>query len=213
MLKFLALIAALSLSPNLGFALSLSSAETKAQIHRAEEYLNARTSFSAKFMQAADNGQVVTGTLLVKRPGRMNLSYDPPMKDFIVADGSFVYMWDGEMEQSTTLPLGGSLADLILRDNLRLSGDIEVTDVVHEPSKLEITVRQKKDPDQGTMTLLFEDQPLVFHGWRVVDAQNRTTTVNLQNMQENVTLAAQSFIFVPPKLGKNTRSDKPLNLP
>lgn len=213
MLKLLALVIIFVLPTNLSFGLSLHSGESQAQVRRAEEYLNAKTSFSAKFLQEADNGQVVTGTLLVKRPGRMNLSYDPPLKDFIIADGSFVYMWDGELEQSTTLPFGGSLADLILRNNLRLSGDIEVLDVVHEANKLEITVQQKKDPDQGTLTLLFEDQPLIFHGWRVVDAQNRTTTVTLQNMQDNVTLAAQTFTFVPPKLGKNTRSDKPLNLP
>jgi outer membrane lipoprotein-sorting protein len=184
--------------------------ENLQQIARAEHYLNARTNFSAKFLQGSADGQVATGTLLVSRPGKMNITYDPPLKDLIIADGSFVNMWDGELEQSTVLPLGGSLADLILRANLHLSGDVQVTKVLHEPSKLEITVRQKSDPEQGTMTLVFEDNPLIFHGWRITDSQDRTTSVTLQNMQDNAVLSASSFVFVSPKLGKNTRSDKPL---
>lgn len=182
-----------------------------AQVRRAEQYLNARGNFSARFMQTAQDGSVATGTLLVSRPGKMNLSYDPPLKDFIIADGSFVYLWDGELQNSTTLPLGGSLADLILRAQLRLSGDVETVNVEQQPGLLEITVRQKSDPDQGTMTLLFEDQPLIFRGWRVTDSQNRVTTVTLQNMQENIKIADRSFVFIPPTLGKSGKTDKPLN--
>lgn len=176
-------------------------------IKRAEAYLNARTSFTAKFLQATQDGQVATGTLLVSRPGKMNLSYDPPLKDMIIADGSFVYLWDGELQQSTTLPLGGSLADLILRANLRLSGDVEVANIDQEPGRLEITVRQAHDRDQGSMVLIFEDRPMVFRGWRVIDAQGRATTVTLQNVQENVTIAARSFVFVSPTLGASGRTD------
>lgn len=192
---------------------SALDADDRAQVQRVERYLNERTTFSSQFIQTTDSGQTATGTLLVKRPGKMNLTYDPPLKDFIIADGSFVYMWDGELGQSNTLPLGGSLADLFLRANLKLAGDVQVTKVMHEANRLEVTVRQAEDPEQGTLTLLFEDQPLIFRGWRINDAQSRATTVALQNMQENVAAPSQSFVFVPPKLGKNTRSDSPLNRP
>lgn len=187
------------------------TAEDKKDIGRAEAYLNARHNISAKFIQSVDNGETVTGTVLIKRPGKMNLSYDPPMKDFIIADGSFVYLWDGELENSTTIPMGDSLADLILRANLKLSGDVDVTHVERSPSKLEITLRQANDADNGTMTLLFEDNPFILHGWRVQDAQNRTTTVALQGMREDVELPDRSFTFVPPKLGKSGKNDKPIN--
>jgi outer membrane lipoprotein-sorting protein len=186
-------------------------ADQQTQISRAERYLNARNSFTARFLQTTEDGAVTTGTLLVSRPGKMNLTYDPPLKDFIIADGSFVYLWDGDLQTSTTLPLGGSLADLILRAGLKLSGDITVLQVTHEKSRLEITVQQAKDPDQGSMTLVFEDNPLLLHGWRVTDAQNRVTSVTLQNIQENVPIPARSFTFVPPRLGKSGKSDRPIN--
>jgi len=208
-LRRLALATAL-LAFSFGQAFALD-AEDRAQVQRVERYLNARSTFSSQFIQTTDSGQTTTGTLLVSRPGKMNLAYDPPLKDFIIADGSFVYMWDGELGQSNTLPLGGSLADLFLRANLKLSGDVQVTKVEHEANRLEVTVRQAEDPDQGTLTLLFEDKPFIFRGWRIKDAQSRVTTIALQNVQENVPAPSQSFVFVPPKLGKNTRNDKPLN--
>ncbi|MBP7252102.1 MAG: outer membrane lipoprotein carrier protein LolA [Alphaproteobacteria bacterium] len=200
--------ALLAFSFNQAFALD---ADAREQVQRVERYLNTRSTFSSQFIQTTDSGQTTSGTLLVSRPGKMNLAYDPPLKDFIIADGSFVYMWDGELGQSNTLPLGGSLADLFLRANLKLSGDVQVTKVSHEANRLEVTVRQAEDSDQGSLTLLFEDKPLIFRGWRIQDAQNRVTTIALQNVQENVPAPSQSFVFVPPKLGKNTRSDKPLN--
>lgn len=180
-------------------------------VSQAEQYLNAKKSFSARFLQGMDNGQLMTGTLLVSRPGKMNLTYDPPSKDFIIADGSFVYLWDGELGQHTTLPLGGSLAGLILQKDIRLSGDVEILDAKQEAGQVEITLQYRKDPEQGTLTLLFEANPLHFRGWRVRDAQNQETTVTLQNVQENVTLAAQSFVFTPPQLGKNTKTDRAIN--
>lgn len=180
-------------------------------VFRVEKYLNARRDISAQFIQTTDSGQTVTGTVLIKRPGKMNLAYDPPMKDFIIADGSFVYLWDGELEHSTTIPIGDSLADLILRNNVRLSGDVQVERIERGAAKLEITVRQASDPGNGAMTLLFEDYPLILHGWRVEDAQGRSTTIALQDMRENIDLPARKFIFVPPKLGTSAKHDKPIN--
>jgi outer membrane lipoprotein-sorting protein len=185
-------------------------AEDQRQIARIEAFLNARSSFSARFTQMTEDGNVMTGNLIVKRPGKMNLTYDPPAKDFIIADGSFVYLWDGELGNATTLPLGGSLADFILRAKLKLSGDISVEKVEHGAGRLEITLRQANDPDQGSLTLLFEDQPLLLKGWRITDAQLRSTTVTLQDIQENIQLADSSFVFRSPHLGKNPRQDSPL---
>jgi len=210
MLKFFVVLLLCLVAP-FAQAGDLLSKDAQAQVTRVEQYLNARTSFTARFLQATEDGQTATGSLLVSRPGKMNLTYDKPLKDSIIADGSFVYMWDGEMENSTTLPLGGSLADLILRANLKLSGDVQVVKVVNEANHIEVALRQKSDPDQGMMTLLFEDKPLLLRGWRVTDAQNRVTTVTLQDVQDNVKIAANSFTFVPPKLGKSSRSDKAVN--
>ncbi len=205
------LLAAVLALPSPALAAFKPTTVDELDIRRAEIYINSRQKIAAKFIQSTDDGQTVTGTLLIKRPGKMNITYDRPLKDTIIADGSFIYMWDGEMENSTTIPMGESLADLILRANLKLSGDVLVTNVQRRANIIEISVAQTSDPGNGTMTLMFEDRPFILHGWRIEDAQGRITTIALQGLQENVEIPERSFVVVSPKFGKSVRTDKPIN--
>ncbi len=53
---------------------------------RIEEYLNKMRSIAADFMQIDDAGGMMHGEIKIQRPGKMRVTYDPPSKDFIVAD-------------------------------------------------------------------------------------------------------------------------------
>ncbi len=177
------------------------NAQERADVARIETYLNELKSVAADFSQINDGGEFRHGQIAILRPGRMRVTYDPPQKDFIVADGSTVHIWDAEMEQQTNLPVGASIAELILRDPIKLSGEVTVTRYERFPAKLELTVTSTKDPGEGQLTLVFEDRPLVLRQWRVVDAQGRTTGVSLENAREGVAFADNTFDFVPPTFG------------
>lgn len=181
------------------------SAQDQADIARAEEALQRLNTLEAEFIQVTDGGATMLGSVKIQRPGRMRLTYDPPSKDFIVADGHFLNIWDGELEQSSSVPLGSSLADLILQENATLSGDIQVTKVLRGPATLAMTLVQKSDPEQGSLTLMFEDNPLQLRKWRVDDHAGRSTTVALQNIRTDVAFPSGTFTFVSPKFG---RTDK-----
>ena len=99
------------------------------------------------------------------------------------------------------MPVGSSIAEFILRDPIKLSGDVFISKFERFPAKLEVTVAAVKDPNDGTLTLVFEDRPLKLRQWRVIDAQGRMTGVNLENAQEDVSFAANTFDFVPPTFG------------
>lgn len=103
------------------------SAREQADIARIETYLNEMKSVSAGFLQIADNGSLRHGQIAIQRPGKMRVTYDAPDKDFIVADGTFLHMWDDEMQQQTSIPVGSGIAEFILRDKISLSGDVVVT--------------------------------------------------------------------------------------
>ena len=133
----------------------------------------------------------------------MRLEYDPPLKDFIVADGSFVFYWDGEMRQQSSAPIGSTLADFILRKNIRLSGDVTVTDVFQAPGVIEVSLLETKDPGKGTLTLVFEDRPFQLRKWRVLDAQGMTTEVALLNPRTDVTFDREMFYFKEPTRGSD----------
>ncbi|MDD5587050.1 MAG: outer membrane lipoprotein carrier protein LolA [Alphaproteobacteria bacterium] len=178
------------------------SESDKADIARIEKYLNELKSVAAGFTQVNDMGEFRHGKIAIQRPGKMRVTYDPPQKDFIVADGTFVHIWDAGMEQQTNVPVGSSIAEFILRDPIKLSGDVTVTKFVRFPAKLELSIVSAKDPGDGELTLIFEDKPLQLRQWRVLDALGRTTGVNLENAREGVTFASNTFDFVPPNFGK-----------
>ncbi|MDQ2104071.1 LolA family protein [Azospirillum isscasi] len=174
------------------------SAQDQALVAQAEHYLNGIGTLQSKFVQVAPNGHQTAGTFYLSRPGRMRLEYDPPVKDFVVADGAFIFYWDGEMRQQSSAPIGSTLADFILRKNIRLSGDVTVTGVFQAPGLVEISLTETKDPGKGTLTLVFEDRPFQLRKWRVLDAQGLTTEVALLNPREGVQFESKLFYFVEP---------------
>lgn len=180
----------------------------KTDVLRIEKYLNELKSVEASFTQVNDAGQFRHGKIAIQRPGKMRVTYDPPEQDFIVADGSFVHIWDAGMETQTNVPVGSSIAEFILRDPIKLSGDVTITRLAHFPAKLELSLVSAKDPGEGELTLIFEDKPLQLRQWRVVDTQGRMTGVNLESPREGVTFADNTFDFVPPNLGKQVRGNK-----
>lgn len=179
------------------------SAQDQAVVAKVEEYLNGITTLQSKFLQVAPNGRQATGTFYLWRPGRMRLEYDRPLKDFIVADGSFVFYWDGEMRQQSSAPIGSTLADFILRKDIRLSGDVTVTEVFQAPGVIEVSLLETKDPGKGTLTLVFEDRPFQLRKWRVLDAQGMTTEVALLNPRTDVTFDRDMFYFKEPARGSD----------
>jgi len=179
------------------------SAQDQAILGRVEEYLNGVHTLQSKFIQAAPSGHQTSGTFYLSRPGKMRLEYDPPVKDFVVADGSFLFYWDGEMRQQSSAPIGSTLADFILRKEVRLSGDVTVTDVYQAPGVVEVSLVETKDPGKGTLTLVFEDRPFQLRKWRVLDAQGLTTEVALVNPRSGVQLDANMFYFKEPKTGSD----------
>jgi outer membrane lipoprotein-sorting protein len=128
----------------------------------------------------------------------MRVAYNPPDKDFIVADGSMMHIWDDETREESSISLGSTLADFILRDPIRLSGDVTVTNLARSPAKLEVTLRSTEDSGEGQISLVFEDRPLKLRQWRVIDAQGSTTSVSLENAREGVSFPEDTFNFVPP---------------
>lgn len=181
---------------------SLTSVQ-QADLRRIETYLNQFRSLSASFMQVEESGYVRNGWLGIKRPGKMRVNYDLPDKDFIVIDGSSISIWDDALKSQTNLPVDGSVAHLILRENIAFKGDVTVTKFERQPHKIEVTLVATKTPEDGQLTLIFEDNPLVLRQWRVVDPQGNTTGVSLQNLQEDVSFPAGTFNFRPPTFGKS----------
>ncbi|MEI6559441.1 MAG: outer membrane lipoprotein carrier protein LolA [Rhodospirillaceae bacterium] len=181
------------------------TAADRADVARIERYLNEVRTLQAHFLQVADNGNSAGGTFMMSRPGKMKLVYDPPIKDYVVSDGWFVFYWDADLQQQSSQPLGSSLADLFLREVIKLSGDVTITRMARPAGALEVSIIQTDDAGKGELTLIFDDKPLQLRKWRVLDAQGLITTVALSEIRTGVRLEDGLFVFHDPNIGKRRR--------
>lgn len=184
---------------------AVPEARTKyaAELAAAEKYLNGIHTLKARFIQTAPNGGQAAGTFMMRRPGRMRFDYDPPVTDFIVADGTFIHYYDGEMKQGSRTLISQSLANFFLRKNLTLSGDLEVTDVQRNGGLLMVSLAQTDDKGAGTLILGFVEKPVLeLKKWRIVDAEGGITEVELFETRTGLKLDKDLFHYYDPELTK-----------
>lgn len=174
-------------------------------VKKAEEYLRDLDTAQARFLQTGSDGTQYIGTFYLDRPGKLRFEYDDPVKDFIVADGFFIYFYDAELEEQTNAPIGQTLADFLLRSDLKLSGDVTVTKVESHGDLLQITLAQTEDPGAGTLTLGFDEKPFALKKWRVTDPQGTVTEVELFQLRTDMKLDGGLFAYHDPKLEKPHR--------
>ena len=140
------LFAAALLAPVLAHAQPAPSAQDRADIARAEAYLNTIHTLKARFQQIAPDGQVSGGQAWLERPGRMRFQYDPPSPFLLVGGHGLLVFNDSQLGQTSNIPLDRTPLGLLLRDNLRLSGDITVTHITRYPGQLQITLLRTATP-------------------------------------------------------------------
>ncbi|WP_242442649.1 outer membrane lipoprotein carrier protein LolA [Magnetospirillum sp. 15-1] len=176
------------------------SAQDRADIARAEEYLNGVTTLKARFLQVSPNGSSVEGDAYLSRPGKLRLQYDPPSPLLVVADGSFLIVHDSQLGEPSYIPLGSTPAGILVRPGVKLDGgDVTVTRVTRLPGVVRISVVEADDPAAGEITLVFSDKPFALRQWQVKDAQHQVTTVSLYQAQSGLTLDGKLFEFKNPK--------------
>ncbi len=197
------LLAAALLAPAAARAQATLSAQDRADVARAETALNAIHTLKARFQQIAPNGSVTGGTAWLDRPGRMRFQYDPPAPFLLVAGYGLLTFYDSQLQQTSNIPLGRTPVGLLLQDNLRLSGDVTVTRVVRLPGQIQVTLLRTAAPSEGSITLIFADNPMTLRSWSVIDAQRQETRISLYDVELGGKFDNSLFVFIDPKFFGN----------
>lgn len=185
----LALSAILSPMPAARAAVS-AEAET---IARVEDYLNGIKTLHSRFVQVASNGDYAEGDVFVDRPGRLRFEYDPPSPVLLIANGLSLLYYDKELRQSSFVPLWETPLWFLMREDVKLSGGVEVTKVGRGAGTLSVTLQEKKAEGAGAVTLRFSDNPLTLRKWEITDPQGITTEVALVNPKFGVKIDRDMF--------------------
>jgi len=187
----------LALGPHIAFAAAPVQAQLSAQdtadLKRIETYLGNIKTMQALFQQTNPDGSTAEGELYLSRPGKLRFEYQPPVQMLIVSDGNYVAVNDLELKNVQFFPVDSTPVWFLLREAIKLSGDVTVTRFERGPKVLRVTCVQTKDPNAGGITLVFQDDPLVLKQWIVLDPQHRLTTVALVDPRQGVDLKPEMF--------------------
>ncbi len=159
------------------------SPENAADIARVQTYLNGLKTLKAHFYQVAGDGGMSQGTAWLDRPGRLRFQYLPPSPFLLIASHGVLTFNDSSLQQTSNIPLSRTPLGILLADSVVLSGAVTVTALQRLPGQLQLTLVRTDSPGDGTLTLVFADNPLVLRQWIVVDAQRRETHVTLSDVQ------------------------------
>lgn len=173
--------------------------QDRADVARIEAYLNSVRALQSRFFQVAPDGRTSGGQAWLVRPGRLRFEYDPPAPFLLVGGNGLLVFHDKQLKQTSNVPLSSTPLGLLLQDNLRLAGDVTITALQRLPSQIQVTLVRTRAPQEGSLTLIFADNPLALRQWVVTDAQRLETRITLTDVRLGGNYDNKLFEFVDPR--------------
>jgi outer membrane lipoprotein carrier protein len=188
--------------------------ETAADLAQAlqKKYATVRD-FSADFVQTYRGGVLNrqmkdTGSVLIKKPGKMRWEYQTPEEKLFVSDGVKVYWYVPQDRQVivSAVPKGDAAPTpaLFLAGRGSLTRDFNVSftdlppDTLPGSSALKLVARTPQ-PDYEWLVLTVDPATLALRGLVAIDTQGGTSSFSFSNLKENVGLADRQFAFDIPR--------------
>jgi chaperone LolA len=182
-----------------------ASAQTAATTDLAavQAHLRAVQTMTASFAQTDRAGKTLSGTLQLKRPGKIRFQYQAGIPILIVGDGRALTFIDYAVKQVSRWPIGNSPLGILLdptKDLTRFATVVPSGD----PRVLLATARDPRRPEFGAITLAFAREAgapagLRLQGWVALDAQGNRTSVRLFDQRFNVAVSDQAFTWRDPR--------------
>lgn len=201
--RFLLAMAVIAAAASMSLPTAYAAAPTAAKLteqdredlKRVADYFNGVRTLKGRFLQIGPEGNAAEGQIFLSRPGRFRFEFDPPVPMLIVSDGAYIIMEDRELKSVERIPLGATPLDLLLREKVDFGEGVGIAKVERGAAILRITLFEPSRPKEGSLTLVFGDKPLEFAGWTVTDAQGKTTSISLSQLDFNPQLQPRLFTY------------------
>ena len=181
-------------------AILVAAAADSPDLARLKAHLTSVQTMTANFTQTDAKGRTDTGTLQLKRPGRVRFEYSGGDL-LLVADGSKLSFLDYQVGQKSSWPLGRTPLGPLLSSSPDFNGKAEI---LPSADSRVVVARAKNAGQYGQLTLAFLRSPsapggLQMYGWTAIDPQGHRTTVKLSDVRYNVAVPDSAFTFAEPK--------------
>lgn len=176
---------------------------------QVQAHLRALDSMTAAFAQTGRDGKTLTGTLTLKRPGRIRFQYQKGVPILVVGDGRALNYIDYSVRQVTRWPIANSPLGVLLDPTKDIA---RFARAVPSGNDRVVTVEgyDPKHPEYGRITIVFARDAaapagLTMQGWVMLDSQGNRTTIRLTNQRFNQPVADGTFRWNDPRIkgGRN----------
>ena len=180
-----------------------AAAQSSGDLAAVQRSIAATESMTAAFSQTDRNGQVLNGTLTLKKPGKIRFQYQKGVPLLIVGDGKALTFIDYSVRQVQRWPIGSSPLGVLIDPSRDISGYAKVVPSTN-PAVLSVEAYEPKHPEYGRITLVFArraDAPggLLLQGWVALDSQGNRTTIRLSDQRFNAPVADSTFRWTDPR--------------
>lgn len=192
-----------SLAAVAALTLALPATAQQATLAQVQQHLRATQSMTAAFEQTDRAGKTLTGTLTLKKPGKIRFQYQKGVPLLIVGDGSSLWFIDYSVRQVSRWPVKNSPLGVLLDPDRDIARYARVVPTGN-PNVVSVEAHDPKRPEYGRITMVFAKQPsapagLMLQGWVALDSQNNRTTVRLSNQRFNAPVSDGTFRWNDPR--------------
>lgn len=178
----------------IGLITPIAAQAQKLSLNEISGYLNGISTAKGEFTQINDDGSISTGTIYIKRPGRVRFEYNPPESALVVAGSNTVVIYDKKSNQpAETYPLSKTPLSIILDRSVNLGRAQMVTGHAYDGTATIVTAQDPAHPEYGDIRLKFTGNPVELRQWVIRDGNGTTTTVVLGDLQKGVNMPNSLF--------------------
>ncbi len=187
-------ITPLILAAGLSLSLPLAAAAQKLPLSQISGYLNKLQTAKGEFTQINGDGSISTGTIYIKRPGKVRFEYNPPESALVVAGSNTVVIFDKKSNQpAESYPLSRTPLSIILARNVDLDRARMVTGHDYDGTATIVTAQDPDNTQYGNIQMKFTGNPVELRQWIINDGNGGQTTVVLGDLQKGGNLPNTLF--------------------
>lgn len=179
------------------FALILMASQASAQalsLDSISQYFNSFATAQGKFTQVNPDGTISTGTIYIKRPGRVRFDYNPPNEALVIAGGGAVAIFDPKSSAGRErYPLAQTPLKIILERRVNLARQGMVTGHSSDGTRTSVTAQDPERPELGSIKLVFTGAPTELRQWILTDDVGQQTTVILGDLTKGGAISDRKF--------------------
>ena len=143
-------------------------------------YLSSFNTLKSNFIQVNSNGDILTGKVVLMRPGKFRVEYNE-ISVLIISDGRKVAVINRDIKNISFYSLKDLPASMILFKDISLN-NIHLLKSKNLENRIEITFKTNKKKDDEKIHVTFEKQPLIMKKWEIDRLDNNKTEIMFNNL-------------------------------